>query len=540
MDELSKAKKAYDDAQALVDKLKTDLGNALPGTAAYTSIQTDYEKAKKDRDAKKKIYDPLQKAADKAAQTQTDTAADVAYKKTQLQQKADTQIPVLEQQYNSAVKVYKGDPNDRNKGTAYLNAMAALNSAYTDFEKQGLVFNRLVIQQKDGNVVPAGTPAAAVETAPVVTFVAGSIVGDEPVRVGVGRRVVAPTAEVVAEEPPPPDDVPVAKPKKVVITKAEVDTKLAELKLADTPENRKVARQSLKNVVTDGKPAAVTAVEDKAWEEIFKKNYPTYAWMFTDLDRTKYADVFELFKFAQENNMPAAEFDRRYRGTSFDRELEQSQKGRELSATIGNFTWGSGQLTKFLTKAMQFGYTGENLKQQAYKELFSKVDGKYANDLAVGEIKKSTPYLSLKDIGKQYFWDIGDSQIEQVLSGVEDAVTGIATSREDLIRKARLYAKGKYAHLSEQIDGGLTMEDLAASYREKAAQLLELDPLTMNFDRDYSDALGSVDRPRVLSMSEWETELRTKDKYKYSFTKQANQDATDIGLAIARAFGKVA
>jgi len=61
----------------------------------------------------------------------------------------------------------------------------------------------------------------------------------------------------------------------------------------------------------------------------------------------------------------------------------------------------------------------------------------------------------------------------------------------------------------------------------------------MNFDRDYSEALGSVDRPRVLSMSEWETELRTNGKYKYSFTKQANQDATDIGLSIARAFGKV-
>jgi hypothetical protein len=539
MDELSKAKKAYDDAQALVDKLKTDLGNALPGTAAYTSIQTDYEKAKKDRDAKKKIYDPLQKAADKAAQTQTDTAADVAYKKTQLQQKADTQIPVLEQQYNSAVKAYKGDPNDKNKGTAYLNAMAALNSAYTDFEKQGLVFNRLVIQQKDGNVVPAGTPAAAVETAPVVTFVAGSIVGDEPVRVGVGRRVVAPTAEVVAEEPPPPDDVPVAKPKKVVITKAEVDTKLAELNLTDTPENRKTARQALKAGTT-----AAPAVVDASWEPIFKQNYPQYSWMFTDLDRTKYADVFTLFSKAIDPKtgkqiMEDVEFDRRWKGTSFYRELETSKKGRELSAAIGNFTWGSGNLAKFLTKATQFGYEGENLKQQAYKELFSKVDGKYANDLAVGEIKKSTPYLSLKDIGKQYFWDIGDSQIEQVLSGVEDAVTGIATSREDLIRKARLYAKGKYAHLSEQIDGGLTMEDLAASYREKAAQLLELDPLTMNFDRDYSDALGSVDRPRVLSLSEWETELRTNGKYKYSFTKQANQDATDIGLAIARAFGKV-
>ena len=53
----------------------------------------------------------------------------------------------------------------------------------------------------------------------------------------------------------------------------------------------------------------------------------------------------------------------------------------------------------------------------------------------------------------------------------------------------------------------------------------------MNYTRDG--------QARMLSMSEWETELRTNDKYKYSFTKQANQDATDIGLAIARAFGKV-
>jgi len=323
---------------------------------------------------------------------------------------------------------------------------------------------------------------------------------------------------------------------KTVFTKTDVDKKLVELKLTDTPENRKTARQALKTTTP--------AVADTRWETIFKTNYPQYNWMFTDLDRTKYSDVFDFFAKSIDVKTGKGiytneEFNKRWIGTSFYRELESSQKGRELSAAIGNFTWGSGNLAKFLTKAIQFGYKDENLKQQAYKELFSKVDGKYVNDLAIDEVKKSTPYLSLKDIGKQYFWDIADSQIEQVLSGVEDAVTKVATSRDDLIRKARLYAKGKYAHLSEQIDGGLTMEDLAASYREKAAKLLELDPLTMNFDRDYSEALGSVDRPRVLSMSEWETMLRTDPKYKYSFTKQANQDATDIGLSIARAFGKV-
>jgi len=324
---------------------------------------------------------------------------------------------------------------------------------------------------------------------------------------------------------------------KTVFTKTDVDKKLVELKLTDTPENRKTARQALKTTTP--------AVADTRWEAIFKTNYPQYNWMFTDLDRTKYSDVFDLFAKSVDVKTGKGiytneEFDKRWIGTSFYRELESSQKGRELSAAIGNFTWGSGNLAKFLTKAIQFGYKDENLKQQAYKELFSKVDGKYVNDLAVNEVRASTPYLALKDIGKQYFFDFADSQVEQVLAGTPNA-DGVAVSRDDLIRKARLAAKATYGHLSEQIDAGLTLEDLSASYKEKAAKLLELDPNTINFATDFSDALNyrKDGQPRVLSMSEWETELRTNDKYKYSFTKQANQDATDIGLSIARAFGKV-
>ena len=348
-----------------------------------------------------------------------------------------------------------------------------------------------------------------------------------------GQKVVQPTEGT-------PAVVPSKDGKAVVITKAQVDAKLAELNLADTPENRKVARQGLRAGTTVA-PGAV----DTSWEPLFKENYPQYAWMFTDLDRTKYADVFTLFSKAIDPKtgkqiMTDEEFDRRYIGTSFYRGLESSKKGRELSASIGNFTWGSGNLAKFLTKATQFGYEGDNLKQQAYAELFSKVDNKYVNDLAVKEVRASTPYLSLKDIGKQYFFDFADSQVEQVLAGTPNA-EGVAVSRDDLIRKARLAAKATYGHLSEQIDAGLTLEDLSASYKEKAAKLLELDPNSINFGTDFSDALNyrKDGQPRVLSMSEWETELRTNDKYKYSFTKQANQDATSIGLAIARAFGKV-
>jgi hypothetical protein len=323
--------------------------------------------------------------------------------------------------------------------------------------------------------------------------------------------------------------VPVVKPTKVVITKAQVDAKLVELELSDTPENRKTARQALKNTTPAGGPA----VADTGWETLFKKNYPTYAWMFTDLDRTKYADVFELFKFAQENNMPAEEFDRRYRSTSFDRELESSKKGRELSAAIGNFSWGSGQLAKFLTKAIQFGYKDENLKQQAYTELFSKVGDNYVNDLAVKEVRASSPYLALKRIGTQYLTSFNDKTVEDALSG--------GMTSDDLLRKSRELAKAMYPHLKDSIDAGVTLEDLSANYKQIAARTLELDPSQVDMGLKFNEALNYTKdgAPRMLSLSEWETQLRTNDKYDYRFTKKANQDATDIGLSIARAFGKV-
>jgi len=523
---------AFNSAQAIVDKLKVDLGNAVPGTAKYVSVQTAYEKAKGVRDAKEKVYDDLESARKSTEKKQTETTRIQERNQTLLQQSANAAIETAERSLKSAQNSYQNDPNDRNKANNYLNALTTLDSVYTDFEKQGVTVKRLVVKQSDGTVIPVDTPAAAVETAPVVTSGVSSTGGDQPVRAGVGRRVVAQT-EVVAEEPPPPTTGGGNGGAKVVIKKEQVDAKLVELELSDTPENRKTARQALK-AGTTATPGAV----DTSWEPLFKQNYPQYNWMFTDLDRTKYADVFTLFSKAIDPKtgkqiMTDAEFDKRYIGTSFYRELETSKKGRELSAAIGNFSWNSGNLAKFLTKAMQFGYTGDNLKQQAYAELFKKVDNKYVNDLALDGVRASTPYLAIKNIGTQYFSPFADSKIEQALSGV--------VSTDDLVRQARLAAKATYGHLSEQIDAGLTLEDLSASYKEKAAKLLELDPNTINFATDFSDALNyrKDGQPRVLSMSEWETELRTNDKYKYSFTKQANQDATSIGLAIARAFGKV-
>jgi len=547
-DELDDALKATSDANTLVKKLEKELSKITPGTAAYANKLEAYGVAKDDYDAKKKISDNLQSAADKRAKAQ---AAETT--KTEIkEQVANVEISDAERHYKNAQERYQNDPINKRKADDYRAALDALDAAYTKFENQGMSFNRLVDKQPDGIVGPVVEEPAATT---IISRPPGVVVNKRVVP-AVGLAKTAPdTAEArLALADLLGEDDATNAAASVKVTKAEVDAELVRLGLEDTPANRKKVRQALiakKSGKPGGKPGGKTGgetdgetAEDTSWEVLFKEHYPQYNFMFTDIDRTKYADVFALFKSAIKDGKEiysAEEFKRRWEGTSFYRELATSQKGRELSAAIGNFTWGSGNLAKFLTQALNYGYTGENLKHKAYAALFEKVNGQYVNDLAIKEVRGSTPYLDLKNIGKVYFWDsLGDSVIENVLAATPDS-TGVVTSRDDLIRKARIFAKSNYGHLSEAIDAGLTLEDLSAGYKEMAAKVLELDLNAINFAKDYSEALNwrKDKEPRMLSMSEWETELRTNDKYGFRFTKQANQDATNIGLMIARAFGKV-
>jgi hypothetical protein len=431
----------------------------------------------------------------------------------------------LQQQRDLIVQALAGQ-NERlaNPVTSALNR----NSIVKEINKlnQDLVnIDKQISPQGTTTTTPTTTPVTTPTTTPTTTTTPAATTTTKPVA---GVKVYTPeeVKSMLTATPVAGGGTTSGGAKQtVVITKAQVDAKLVELALEDTPANRKTARQTLKT----GKPAA----EDTSWEPTFKENYPQYNWMFTDLDRVKYADVFDLFKSAIQTKLTNEEFDRRYIGTSFYRELATSKKGRELSAAIGNFSWGSGNLAKFLTKATQFGYEGENLKQQAYSELFNKVDGKYVNDLAIKEVRASSPYLALKKIGTQYLTAFNDQTVEDALAG--------GMTADDLLRKSRELAKAMYPHLKDSIDAGVTLEDLSENYKRTAARTLELDPSQVDMGLKFNEALNYTKdgAPRMLSLSEWETELRTNDKYKYSFTKQANQDATSIGLAIARAFGKV-
>jgi len=285
-----------------------------------------------------------------------------------------------------------------------------------------------------------------------------------------------------------------------------------------------------------GAPAKVAFGAE--YEQRVKTQYPQYAWMLTDLDRTKYSDLFQLLDEATRNPlvpMPDELFDRKFVATSWATELAAGSLGRDVVKTVGNLSWGSGQLGKFLTQAGRFGWTGDNLGFEAYKAIFSKkADGTFENPNAIGEVKASTPFQQLKRIGTDYLSPLDDEQVAASLSGGD--------TYDDTLRKTRELAKVQYPHLAAAIDAGVTLANISFGYKRQAAEILELDPNTIDMSSaKYNMALksGEGGKERMMGTGEWAAMLKSDASFGYQFTKTANKDALDLGTTIARAFGKV-
>jgi hypothetical protein len=312
--------------------------------------------------------------------------------------------------------------------------------------------------------------------------------------------------------------------------KAFVDAELVKRKLEDTPENRAALRKEYK-------PAIAAPSTD--WEASFRATFPAKAWLL-DQDRTKYPQLFALLQKAHdekyyESTEGQARFAAELQGVDFYNELAASGKVKEIKKIVGDLGFDSTDFSKFVTDSINFGWTGETLKAETYKEVFRKnPDGTYANPTSVKRTTVGNDYLNVQLIAKNFFNSAPQSSVESVLTG------GITT--QDFQRQQREIAKKRYGHLADLIDQGVTLEDLAGNYKQTAAKLLEVDPNTIDMSQgDYEVALsfGDEGKKRAMTTGEWEKLLRTDARYGWEKTENAKTEARSLANNLAQAFGRI-
>ena len=312
--------------------------------------------------------------------------------------------------------------------------------------------------------------------------------------------------------------------------KAFVDAELVKRELEDTPANRAVLRKEY---------IPATATQSTDWEASFRSTFPAKGWLL-DQDRTKYPQLFALLQKAHdekyyESTEGQARFAAELQGVDFYTQLASSGKVREIKSIVGELGFDSTDFSKFVTDSINFGWTGETLKAETYKEVFRKnPDGTYANPTSIKRATVGNDYLNVQLIAKNFFNSAPQSSIESVLTGT--------ITTQDFQRQQREIAKQRYGHLADLIDQGVTLEDLAGNYKQTAAKLLEVDPNTIDMSQgDYEVALslGEEGKKRAMTTGEWEKLLRTDARYGWEKTENAKTEARSLANNLAQAFGRI-
>ena len=537
-------------AKKVRDDLKTALGQEGLTDAEYAAIQTQYTAAKKQYNLLDDLYGKAEKAEKKAGVATEVSTYQQGIKDTATKDK----IKLAETAAIRSANIFKDDPNDKNKKNNKDVAYQTLNDLYDKADASGVVLPRIIAPIDGGGfglVNAAAAPAAVVETAATPTVTAPRVLtAAESKALATGRTLPASTA---VDTPDTATTDTTANVKKLAADqKTFVDAQILARKLKDTPANRKLLRAEYQKTA---KP-----VDDMAWMEIFRKDYPSYSdWTtsavtehfgqdFIDILNTvaqgtiEYSDE-ELKALLRNTKYFTDITDKQY---SFDTERKGVQDDliatarRAITTDYADIGLSETDLADLSKTVARSGLTGTGLKQAVYQYAFRRA----AAAPMVTDTKMVTNVLQgadadlIRQNARAYGYAVSDAEVQAALTG--GMYNGVAVSSESILQKAQKAAKGAYSHLSDQIDAGLSLSDIFENYKRYAANVLELDESQIDFTKDpkWQSAFGTKESGQ-MGLGDWVTKLKSDESFGWQFTKQANQQATDVGLALARAFGKV-
>ena len=334
--------------------------------------------------------------------------------------------------------------------------------------------------------------------------------------------------------------------------KTFVDSEIAKRKLKDTSANREKLRKEFQ---TKNKP-----VDDMAWMDEFKKTYTAYSdWTTNDVIDHFGQDFVDILKDAANTDIEFSdeEIQARIKGTKYFGAITDSQyKFDGANSAVQNGLIESARnaivkdyadvglsqtdIDEIAKKVARNGLTTTGVKQAVYQYAFRKpaaattptAPGMARNAIEGGDAD------AIRIAARAYGYSVSDAEMQAALTG--GMYNGVAVTQDSILQKAQKSAKGKYFHLADQIDAGLSLEDIFSGYRNYAADALEIDPNQIDFTKDskWAAAFGTKESGQ-MSLTDWTRMIKSDPTFGWQYTKQANQQSTDIALTLARAFGKV-
>jgi len=506
-------KSQLDEAKATRDDLKSRLASAAPADRA--AIQKQYNAAKKEVGRLEGLYED----AKDAAKTAGETAAGQKLASERDLGKAQGDIRSREDAFRKLAERFRKDPNNDKLYSEYQQAMSDLSGRYDFYAGKGFDFPRIVEPIQGGfrevaaeapAVTPGRTIAPRRATAGIRGEGMGSVTSNEP---------PPPPPPPGSSEPPPPSG-----------------------------KSTKVTKQGKQVPTTD------------AWMEQFRKDYPAYSdWttqsvvdyfgqdvvdvlMKTVDPNVEYSDeelltLFRQTRYYNQTNGKQQEFDKARPAVQADL---LSDARRAIVSEYADLNLAESDLVDLSRQVARSGLTGSGLKQAVYQYAFrrpSAAPGMTAPETAKNALQGADAD-DIRNSLRAYGYKVSDAELQAALTG--GMFNGVAVSKDQLLQKAQRLAEVQYGQLADAIDAGASVDDVFYNYKQYAAQTLGLDPSQIDYMRDpkWAEAFGTKETG-PLSLSEWVTKLKSDSRFGWQYTADANKQAEDVAMSIARAFGKV-
>ena len=202
-------------------------------------------------------------------------------------------------------------------------------------------------------------------------------------------------------------------------------------------------------------------------------------------------------------------------------------KKNEITKQYADLQLDMQQLDTVARDAARKGWTGDDLKFAIYN---------YAYGAKPSTVMESELADQIRNAGRAYGYVVSDAELKAALTNTP--YNGAMVTQDSILQKAQRAAKGQYGHLSDQIDAGLSLEDIFYNYKAYASRTLGIDPSEIDYVNDpkWAEAFGSKEQGQ-LSLNDWLFKIKSDKRYGYQFTPQAQEEVSNIVSTLEKAFG---
>jgi hypothetical protein len=188
--------------------------------------------------------------------------------------------------------------------------------------------------------------------------------------------------------------------------------------------------------------------------------------------------------------------------------------------------------------------SGSLLDEQDYQRLLSEtikpaVRGTNLEALASGTGTIAQGITSLKNYAASYGIKLSTQEaLDDVMGGMVVGGTLTTGKLEQQQQKIRNMSKAFYGNLSDSIDAGVSIKNIAGQFANLKGQILEMNPEAIDvFDKDIQTALRNNGKAGVMTQTDFELLLRNKPEW--SKTKNARDEAAGYANDVLRMMGLV-